>query len=407
MATPASDAAIARRETASVLGLSSIYALRLAGLYMVLPVLSLHAATLEGATPLWIGLSVGIYGLTQGLFQMPFGMLGDRFGRRRVIAMGLVLFSVGSMVAASADSAIMLVIGRFLQGSGAIASTLVALVSDLTRPQVRVRALAAIGAAVAVSFAAGMILGPALSTRWGVPTLFWITAVLSAFGAAYVLVGIPKPEVITHDGDWHVEDLGALLRSPTLVRLDLGIFALQAMATALFVVGPKLLVEHLPVSEHGRLYAMVVPAGLVFMVVSALQADRWGKLRETVLVAAIIAGAGFVMLWSDPGRMIYLVLAIAGTMTAVALAEPAMPAMVSRLSPPPARGTAAGLFHSCEFTGSFFGGLLAGALLEQPKVLAGCLVAIAFVWLVVSWGLPHLGPAGSGTAAAAREVDAL
>lgn len=383
------------RENRTILGLAGIYLLRLLGMYMVLPVLSLHAATLEGHTPLLVGLSVGGYGLAQAALQIPFGVWSDRYGRRRVIAGGLLVFAAGSVLAATADNALLLVLGRVLQGAGGIAAAVVAMIADVSRPEARARAMATLGASVGVAFTLGMIAGPGLASRFGVPFLFWLTAVLSVLAAIYVMTMIPRPPRHVHDAslEWTPGHLVEVLRHRGMLRLDLGVFLAHAQVTAMFVVGPGLLAQYIPAAEHGMVYLVLVPIGLTVMVVSAVFSDRWGRLREAILGGGLcLFGAGAVLLVEAPGLW-HVTVAIALVILAVAMAEPAAPAMLTRLAKDEARGTAAGTYHMCQFLGSFVGGLGGGFMLGEAHTLGWALLLGAASWMLVASGLPRLRPA--------------
>jgi MFS family permease len=360
-------------------------------MYMVLPVLSLHAATLEGHTPVLVGLAVGAYGLAQALLQVPFGVWSDRYGRRRVIGCGLILFALGSVVAASADGIVWLVIGRTLQGAGGIAAAVVAFIADVTRPEARAQAMAALGASVGVAFAIGMITGPSLAARFGVPGLFWATAGLSLVALAYVSFGIPRPPRHVHDAsvEWTPGFLREVAQMPALRRLDLGATLLHTMVTCMFVVGPGRLEQFVPAADHGRIYLVLVPIGLVIMAISAAVADRWGRLKEAILGGGVFLLGGGVALLLGPESFMGIVVAIGCTIAAVAVAEPAAPAMVTHLARDEARGTAAGAYHMCEFAGSFFGGLVGGFLLHEPALLGWVLAGGAVIWLALAAGLPR------------------
>jgi MFS family permease len=376
-----------RAERRAVAGLSLLYGLRLLGMYMVLPVLALHAAKLEGATPLLIGLSVGCYGLAQGVLQVPLGALGDRFGRRRILAFGLLLFAAGSLMAAMATDIWQLIAGRVLQGSGAIASTLIALIADLTRPQVRARAIGSIGAAVALSFGVGMVVGPFFAARFGVPSLFWLMAILPCLGAIYVVVAVPKPTDLSHssESEFHKADLGQLLVSSAFIRLNFGIFALHMMTTALFVAGPRLLSLHVAPARHGLVYLALIPLGMVALRLASRRSDRSGRPREAILLAGMFVIVANLLLFTGPERLGFFLGAVMLAIMAVALAEPAMPTLLSRIAPPESRGTAGGLFHSFEFMGSFVGGALGGWFLERPSTLGAILMVIAVGWTLLAW----------------------
>ncbi len=386
-----------KTETHAVLGIVGIFLLRMVGMWLLMPTLALHAEALPGATPLLVGACVGAAGLTQGIFQVPFGAWSDRYGRRRVIAFGLVMFAIGSFVSAQATTAWALLFGRVLQGTGAINSSLVALVTDLTGPHARARAMAALGGAVGVALAVGMIAGPALAARFGVPALFYTASVLSVVAAVYVVVGIPRPRSHEHHADveWTGGQLGPLLRSMFMVRLTFGIFVLHVTIAALLVVGPRLLLEHIPTSKHGNVYATIFPLALVVMFLAARNADRKGKLRETVMAGSVVLLGSGTMLALGHGNLYLVAGAIACAVFGVALAEPTMPAMLSRLTPPHARGTASGLFFMFEFLGAFAGSMLGGHFLSRPEPLGYLLLAGASAWVLLTLGLPRLSAAPS------------
>jgi len=378
-----------------ILGLASLYGLRLLGMYLVLPVLSLYADTLRGSTALLVGMSLGIYGFSQALFQIPFGIWSDRYGRRRAIATGLLLFALGSVVAAQAHSILWLIIGRFLQGSGAVASALVALMADLSGPRYRARAMGTIGVAVGLAFSMGMVFGPAIYHRLGAPALFWLMAFLSLVGVLYVILVIPSVEAGHHDEEleWTRGESHALLHHIALLRLDAGIFVLHLMVTAAFVVGPTYLSRFLPVEEHGRIYAPIVLGGVLLMAGSVVVADRWSRLKEFIIAGSLMLVASAVLLLYAPRGLNWCVAVIVCMVSGIALAEPAMPALLTRLVQRRQRGTAAGIFHTSQFLGSFTGGMLGGAMLGEPSWIGGLLVVITVVWLGFSLGLPRLPPA--------------
>jgi len=379
-------------ELRTILGLAGIYMLRLLGMYMVLPVLSLHAEGLEGHTRWLVGSAVGGYGFAQALLQIPFGVWSDRYGRRRVIAGGLLVFAIGSVVCALATNAWYLVAGRVLQGAGGVAAAVVALIADVSRPSIRTRAMAALGASVGVAFTIGMIAGPGLAARFGVPFLFWLTAALSLVAAIYVVTGIPKPARHVHDNsiEWNFGHLGEVIQDTAMRRLDIGAFLQHTQVTMMFVVGPGLLSQHIPLARHGEVYLVLVPVGLSVMVVSAFFADRWGRLKTAVMGGSVSLLCAAAFLYFGDSTFIAVSGAIGMTIVAVAIAEPAAPAMVTRLSNDSARGTAAGTYSMCQFTGSFAGGLLGSLLLYDAKGLGVGLAVLSTVWWVVAVGLPSL-----------------
>jgi MFS family permease len=379
-------------ERAAVLGLASLYALRMLGMFLLLPAMSLYVPTLRGATPLLIGLSMGAYGLSQAVFQVPFGAWSDRFGRRRVLVGGLIVFAVGSFLGARATTAWGMVLARATQGAGAIAATIVALLCDLTRPQVRAQAMSALAFAVGASWACGLVLGPTAASAVGVPVLFQVTAALSLVGAVGVIVAVPRASDAREaepGEEWRSQDLKGLLWQGALMRLNLGIFILHVALTSLFVIVPQLMARHLPLSQHGRVYAPIVVLGLVLVVVSGRAAERRGRLREAVLLGGVALAACQLCLARSATSLAALVAALAFAVAAVAVAQPSMPALVSHLVPVRARGTAAGLFHVFEFSGSFLGGTMGGALMTHLGALSTALLCGALAWVVLSWGLPR------------------
>ena len=383
-------------EKRTVVSLAGIYLLRLLGMYMVLPVLSLHAGALENSTPLLIGLALGGYGLAQAALQIPFGVWSDRFGRRRVIAVGLLVFAGGSVVAATSTNVAWLVVGRILQGAGGISAAVVALIADATRPRFRARAMAVLGTSVGVAFAIGMIAGPSLAARFGVPFLFWLTAGLSVLAALWVVTGIPRPPGHGHDAsvEWTPGHLTEVIRDPGMIRVDLGAFFLHSQVTAMFVVGPRLLERHIPLADHGSVYLVLVPIGLAVMGLTAFFADRKGLLKQAVLGGvACVAGSAFFLVGGSES-MLPVAAAMGLTILAVATAEPAAPSIVTHLANDNARGTAAGLYHMCQFTGSFFGGLVGGYMLDRPEELGVLLFMGSIIWFALASGLPNLGPDG-------------
>ncbi len=358
-------------------------------MYLVLPVLSLYAANLRGETALLIGMSLGIYGFSQALFQIPFGIWSDRYGRRRVIAAGLLLFAIGSAVAAQTHSIYGLILGRFLQGSGAVASALVALMADLSGPRYRARAMGAVGVSVGIAFATGMVFGPTVYERLGAPAIFWLTAALSLLGIIYVGIAVPKTRAWEHDHEmeWTRGQSTTLLHHPTLLRLDAGILVLHLLVTAAFVVGPTYLALYRPVEQHGSIYAPIVLAGVVVLAISVFISDRWGRLREAIVAGGVLLLASTILLLFATRGLSYSIAVIACMVGGIAIAEPAMPALLTRLVSSDQRGTAAGIFHTSQFMGSFLGGMLGGAMLRHPKLIGFILVAIASSWAIASVGL--------------------
>ena len=285
--------AMSRPERRAVAALSGIFSLRMLGLFMFLPVFSVHAHEYAGHTPLLIGVAIGIYGLTQGVFQVPFGILSDRFGRKPVIAAGLVVFALGSVVAALADGIWGVVAGRALQGLGAVAAAVMALASDLTGEAHRTKAMAVIGVSIGAAFALALVLGPAVTGVAGVSGLFWTTAVLAALAVALLYLGVPDPPRVARSGGATLADLASALRDGQMLRLDAGIFILHAIMIATFVALPIALRDRagIDAADHWKVYVGVLAASVVLTVPLVVFADRKNRSRTVVLLGIVLLGA--------------------------------------------------------------------------------------------------------------------
>ena len=379
-------------ERRSIASLATLYAFRMLGLFMLLPVLSLYAGEYNHSTPVLVGLALGIYGLGQAALQVPLGMLSDRIGRKPVIIAGLLLFAAGGIVAASADNIVTVIVGRLLQGTGAIASTLTALLADLTREQHRTKAMAAIGVSIGVSFAVAMVLGPLVATAVGVSGLFLLTSVLAVIGVVITLCLVPTPD--TGDFTANSQSLGGLLgrclQDSNLMRLNLGIFSLHAMLMAIFVAVPSLLEDQgLLRGDHWKMYLPVMVVAFVAMVPLIIYAEKYNGMKQAFLsaITAIIVVL-FAATWFAQNYW-YLVLMITVFFVAFNLLEASLPSLVSKTVYPGGKGTAMGVYSTFQFFGAFCGGALGGGLFGRWGVSALFIGAamLAGVWLFVAWGM--------------------
>lgn len=375
-------------ERRAVVSLAGLYALRMLGLFMVLPVLSLYGPDLVGYTPMLLGLAIGAYGLTQALLQIPFGLCSDRIGRKPVIIAGLVIFALGSVIAAQADDIYELIFGRCLQGGGAIASTLMALLSDLTREEHRTKAMASVGASIGLSFSVALVLGPLLSGWFGLSGLFWLTAILACGGilVAWKIVPTPLLSQRHRDAGAVVSQLGSVLKNPELLRLDLGIMILHGVLVALFMVVPGMLVElvGLEKTNHWWLYLPVMLFSFMLMVPFIIIGEKKQRMKEILLFAILLMALSFalILVWQTAwviclGLLLFFI--------AFNLLEASLPSLISKISPAAAKGTAMGAYSSSQFMGAFIGGALGGWIWQEygvDFVLVACIVGLLIWWLV-------------------------
>ena len=392
------DSRMTASERRASVALAGIFTLRILGLFMILPVFSLHAEVYEGYTPLLAGLAIGVYGLTQAIFQIPFGMLSDRIGRKQVITAGLIIFAAGSVVAALADSMWGVIAGRALQGLGAIGAAVIALTADLTREDQRTKAMAIIGVSIGFAFALAMMVGHALTSLVGISGLFWLTAVLAIAGIVVLHKHVPTPISTRFHRD--VEPMPAqfreILSNRELFRLDAGIFILHLILTATFVALPLALRDSagLRADAHWMVYVPVLIASAILMVPFVLYADRRNRLKAVFLAAiACLAAAELGMAGQSAGLMA-LVALMALFFTAFSVLESSLPSLVSRIAPSDKKGTALGFYSTAQYLGAFIGGICGGWLhgawgIEAVFWFCGALV---LVWLVGAFGMRNPAP---------------
>lgn len=384
------DTGLTPLEQRTTVGLAGVYGVRMLGLFMILPVFALYATTLEGVTPGLVGLAIGIYGLTQALFQIPLGMMSDRLGRKPVIIGGLLVFAFGSVVAAVSDSITGIIIGRALQGSGAVAAATLALAADLTRETVRARVMAMIGLTIGLAFSVAMVLGPILDRWVGVPGIFWITATLALAAILIVLWVVPTPvQTKTHrDTRLMGSYLGSVLADRQLLRLDFGIFALHMLMTANFVVLPLQFSEVFDVSadQHWKIYLPVMLGGFLAMLPLIIIAEAKRKMKQVFSLSVGILLVAELLLMLDPGGFAGLMAGLFVFFVAFNFLEASLPSLVAKLSPADAKGTAMGIYSTSQFMGIFVGGAV-GGLIHQYFGMSGVFLfgaGVALVWLLLA-----------------------
>ncbi|GAB4224190.1 MAG: MFS transporter [Gammaproteobacteria bacterium] len=372
------------------LALASIFAFRMLGLFMILPVFSIYAQQLPDATPKLIGLALGIYGLTQALLQIPFGLCSDRIGRRPVITLGLGLFAIGSLVAATAHTLVGIIIGRCLQGAGAIGSTTIALIADLTSEQNRTKAMAVVGMVVGLSFALAMVLGPLLNAWIGVSGIFLLTAILAITGIIilYTLIPVPSRQQRDHAVVPIPSLFKTVLTNPQLLRLDFGIFALHCMLTASFVAIPVALthVAGFAISHQWLFYLPILGGSFILMIPFIIIAEKKQQMKPIFLLAIMALALAQLSLYYYHASIGSLVSSLMVFFFGFNLLEATLPSLISKISHPNSKGTALGIYSSSQFLGIFAGGVLGGWFYAHHQ-LNGVFLACAFlacIWLVVA-----------------------
>jgi MFS family permease len=386
------------RELRASLSLASIFGLRLFGMFIILPVFALWTQGRPGWDLQTAGIALGAYGLTQALLQLPFGWLSDRYGRKPMMYLGLAMLAAGSLVCALADSPWVVILGRVIQGAGAISAVAIAAAADLTSEANRTKAMAIIGSTIGVVFALSFVAAPFLTAKIGVPGLFALTAVLAIVAMAVVRWVVPDAPAVARGS--RTVGMAEVFRDPELVRLNVGIFVLHAVLMAMFVVVPLALVRAgLPAADQWTVYLGAVLAGFVLMMPAVV--GRTAVHERPVFLAAIGAVAvSMGMLALAGSSLAGIVAALVIFFAGFNVLEAKLPALVSRVAPREARGAATGLYSSVQFLGTFVGGALGGALAQHAgpvAVLGACFVAM-LAWFMVAWGMADLVRAPRGAA---------
>ncbi|MFM1570892.1 MAG: MFS transporter [Porticoccaceae bacterium] len=385
---------IERRATFSI---ASLYVFRMLGLFMVLPVLAFSVVGYSDYSPLLLGLTLGAYGLVQAILQIPMGLLSDRVGRRPVIIGGLLMFILGSIVCAVAETMEGLIVGRALQGAGAIASTLMAMVTDLTSEKNRTKAMAIIGGSIGFSFILAMVLGPLITLKYGLSGIFWITAILGTLGILIVLLLVPNRVQVQYNRETltDLKQIVRLIKQTTLLRLNYGIFALHLALMAAFVAIPTILSDELGVEGENLwwVYLLLLGGGFFIMLPGMIIAEKNNRQKWSFLVSvgAMMTATFALSLYRGPIMTPVLLLIF---FTAFNLLEASLPSWMSKSCPVGNRGTAMGIYSTSQFLGAFFGGLLGGWSLQTLGV-NGLFVVISLilaVWWFVCLGLESPRP---------------
>lgn len=367
--------------------MSGVLFFRMFSLFLLLPVFSVLAMDLEGATPFLIGVAFGAYGLTQGLLQLPFGMWSDRAGRKLVIVIGLGLFIAGNLLGAFVDSIHWMIVARFLQGTGAISSTVFALIADLTRPEVRTRANAALGASVGIAFALAFGVAPFFGEWLGLNGMFLMIAALSLASLVLVLTTVPNPETIKllpqKVSFWNMAKM--VWKVPALRTISWGGFVCGAGLSSTFLLIPMILVQHgFERAEMWKIYLPMMLAGAVAMVLAAIFAEVKNRFREVMLfgIVLLLTSLVFMGLGQEQNRLIWFVVALYFFFMGFNVFEPIFPSLVTRSTTSETKGTAMGVYNFAQFIGHFVGATVAGALYVNNYLIFLLLLAVAEIWFL-------------------------
>lgn len=381
-------------ERRTAFSLAAVFAARMLGLFMILPILPLFAKDLANATPFLIGLTIGIYGLTQALLQIPLGLLSDRIGRKPVIIGGLVVFALGSILAALTDDIYLIILARAIQGSGAIAATTMALAADLSREDHRAKVMAFIGMSIGLAFAVAMVVGPLISQWAGLSGVFWTTAALAIIGILLISFVVPTPKITRTHRDAGIISayIKPVLQQSTLLRMNLSVFLLHLLMTANFTVLPLIFRDYLKLDSvhHWKIYLPVLLVSIIFSLPMIIIAEKFRKIKVVFIIAVVLLVFSQGLLGISQFDFYPLMFAFLLFFIGFNFLEAVQPSLVAKYSDVNTKGTAMGVYSSAQFLGIFVGGAIGGLVMQHWGVsgvfIFGALIAVLF--LVVAISLP-------------------
>lgn len=375
----------------SVLPLSLIIALRFFGLFLVLPVISVYALSLEGATASLVGVVIGGYALTQMIFQIPFGIMSDKFSRKGSIIFGLIIFAIGSIICALSTDIYGLIFGRLLQGAGSIGAVVTAMISDLVKEEQRPKAMALMGSSIAFAFAFSMIAGPTVGAAFGVQSLFYITLVLALVSIFVLITKVPNPPHITHTYNKKA-DLKEILLEPNLIKMNLTNFLQKGLMTFAFMIIPITLIKHFDwqMSELWKVYLPSMLLGIVAMAPAAIIAEKKGKFKEILLAGIILFGISYLVIGFSASPVIFII-GVVLFFIGFNMHEPIMQSLASKFAKVHQRGLVLGIFTSAGYVGTFLGGLVGGAFYASASIqtLTVVIAVVCLLWAVLILKMPN------------------
>ena len=390
MSASSSSEKMSPAELRATIGLAGVYGLRMFGLFIILPVFAFYAEDLPGGNNYTlIGIALGAYGLTQAILQIPFGWLSDRIGRKPVIYIGLILFAIGSLIAALALDIYWVILGRIIQGAGAISAAVMALAADLTREEHRTKAMATIGMTIGTVFAISLIVAPVLNQWIGVPGIFAMTGVLALLAMIVVKKIIPDPQISRFHSDTEASpaSFGSVLRDTQLLRLNYGIFALHATLMALWLVVPLTLRKAgMAADDHWQIYLPVLLLSIVLIIPAIIYAEKKAQLKFVFIAAIALLLIGQVLLATTFDSIWGTAIALLVFFTAFNLLEASLPSLISKIAPVGAKGTAIGIYSSTQFLGAFVGAAVGGYLFGNygSSALYSFCGLLLIVWLILA-----------------------
>jgi len=375
----------------TILPLSSIIALRFLGLFLVLPIISIYAINLENSSTFLVGIAIGGYALTQMIFQVPFGMVSDKVGRKKTIVFGLILFAIGSAVCAISSDIYTLIIGRFLQGSGAIAAVVTAMISDIVKEEQRPKAMAMMGGTIAASFAISMIAGPTVGAYLGIEFLFWVTAVFAIASIVILFKAVPNPPKITHTYEAKSK-FSVILSDPNLIKMNITNFLQKGLMTFAFMIIPMVLIQNFgwDLKELYKVYAPAMVFGVLAMAPAAIIAEKKGKFKEILMAGIFFFALSYLIIGTSSSDTVFAI-GVVIFFIGFNMHEPIMQSLATKYAKVHQRGIVLGVFNSFGYLGTFLGGVLGGMFFENVSLvtIVITIAVICFLWIILIYSMPN------------------